>query len=171
MRPRLFALPAAIAVAAVLVPAASADRVFHTLHAEVHPVGSAPLRSGFVNDIHTEGVVNGAHEVYHLNGALPRTTFQVTILFYAADPTCCVRADRDPHDDPHDERVGQRECPLHVPGRASVDAPDERDPLGILDRGGRRLRNRLRAARPRLMNSRGRPLSEAAPPLVVRLHP
>jgi hypothetical protein len=89
MRPRLlFALPAVIAAASVLVPAATADRVFHTLHADVHPVGAAPLQSGFVNDIHTEGVVNAAHEIYQLNGALPNTTFQVTILFYAADPTC-----------------------------------------------------------------------------------
>jgi hypothetical protein len=89
MRPRLLlALPAVIAAATVLVPAATADRVFHTLHAELHSVGGAPLHSGFVNDVHTDGVVNGAHEIYHLNGALPNTTFQVTILFYFADPTC-----------------------------------------------------------------------------------
>ena len=88
MRPRLFLLPVVIAFAAVLVPAASADQAFHTLHAELHAVGNAPLQSGFVNDIHTQGVVNGAHEIYHLNGAIPNTTFQVTILFYFADPTC-----------------------------------------------------------------------------------
>jgi len=89
MRPKvLFALLATIAAASVLVPVATADRVFHTLHAEVHPVGAAPLRSGFVNDIHTNGVVNGAHEIYQLNGALPDTTYQVTILFYVVDPTC-----------------------------------------------------------------------------------
>jgi hypothetical protein len=89
MRPRLLSLlPAVAAAATVLVPTASADQVFHTLHAEVHAVGGAPLRSGFVNDVHTEGVVNGAHEIYHLNGALPSTTFQVSILFYFADPSC-----------------------------------------------------------------------------------
>lgn len=89
MRPRLLlVLPAVIAAATVLVPAATADRVFHTLHAELHSVGGAPLHSGFVNDVHTDGVVNGAHEIYHLNGALPNTTFQVTILLYIADPTC-----------------------------------------------------------------------------------
>ena len=32
--------------------------------------------------------MNGAHEIYHLSGALPSTTFQVTILLYVADPTC-----------------------------------------------------------------------------------
>jgi hypothetical protein len=89
MRPRLLlVLPAVIAAATMLVPAATADRVFHTLHAELHPVGGAPLHSGFVNDVHTQGVVNAAHEIYHLNGAIPNTTFQVTILFYFADPTC-----------------------------------------------------------------------------------
>lgn len=89
MRPRLlFAIPAVIAAATVLVPAATADRAFHTLHAELHSVGGAPLRSGFVNDVHTEGVVNAANEIYHLNGALPNTTYQVTIQFYFADPTC-----------------------------------------------------------------------------------
>jgi len=84
----LFVLPAVIAAAIVLVPAATADRVFHTLHAELHPVGGAPLQSGFVNDVHTEGVVNAAIEIYHLNGALPNTTYQVTIQFYFGDPTC-----------------------------------------------------------------------------------
>jgi hypothetical protein len=89
MRPKLlFVLVAVVGAAAVLVPAATADRVFHTLHAELHSVGGAPLTSGFVNDVHTNGVVNGAHEIYQLNGASPNTTYQVTILFYAVDPTC-----------------------------------------------------------------------------------
>jgi hypothetical protein len=89
MRPKLLvALLAVIGAASVLVPVATADRAFHTLHAELHPVGGAPLQSGFVNDIHTNGVVNGAHEIYQLNGALPNTTYQVSILFYAGDPTC-----------------------------------------------------------------------------------
>ncbi|MGE5690500.1 MAG: hypothetical protein ACM33B_08080 [Pseudomonadota bacterium] len=78
----------AAAAAVVLVPAATADQTFHTLHADLHAVGSAPLRSGFVNDIHTEGVVNAAHEIYHLNGATPGTTYQVTILLYLGDPSC-----------------------------------------------------------------------------------
>jgi hypothetical protein len=84
----LSAIAAAVAAAAVLVPTAAADRAFHTLHADLRPVGTSPLKSGFVNDIHTNGVVNGAHEIYHLNGASPGTTYQVSILFYALDPTC-----------------------------------------------------------------------------------
>jgi hypothetical protein len=87
-RKTLTLVAAACAVAAVLAPAAAADKAFHTLHADLRPVGASPLKSGFVNDIHTNGVVNGAHEIYHLNGASPRTTYQVTILFYLLDPTC-----------------------------------------------------------------------------------
>jgi hypothetical protein len=52
------------------------DRAFHTLHADLHAVGGAPLQSGFVNDVHTNGVVNGAHQIYHLNGASPNTTYR-----------------------------------------------------------------------------------------------
>ena len=78
---------ALLALPMVAAPA-SADQAFHTLHADVVPVGSAPLKSGFVNDIHTNGVQNGAHERYALNGALPDTTFQVTIHLFLFDPTC-----------------------------------------------------------------------------------
>ena len=73
--------------AVVAVPAALADRVFHTSHAAAHPVAGAPLRSGFVNDIHTNGTVNGAREEYHLNGAQPNTTYQVQLAVYA-DQSC-----------------------------------------------------------------------------------
>jgi hypothetical protein len=72
----------------MLAATASADQAFHTLHADLAPVGDAPLQSGFVNDIHTNGVQNGAHERYVLNGALPDTTFQVTIHLFLFDPTC-----------------------------------------------------------------------------------
>jgi hypothetical protein len=72
----------------MLAATASADQAFHTLHADLAAVRSAPLQSGFVNDIHTNGVQNGAHERYVLNGALPDTTFQVTIHLFLFDPTC-----------------------------------------------------------------------------------
>jgi hypothetical protein len=58
------------------------------VHADLHAVGGAPLQSGFVNDVHTNGVVNGAHQIYHLNGASPNTTYAVTINLYLGDPTC-----------------------------------------------------------------------------------
>src|SRR3712207_4297736 len=87
MRPKLL-LALAFGVAAVLAPTAAADRVFHTLHAPLFSVNGAPLKSGFVNDVHTEGVVNAAHEIYHLSGARPNTTYQVQILLYLGSPTC-----------------------------------------------------------------------------------
>lgn len=87
MSRKLF-LPAATVAAALAVAApALADQVFHTSHAAVHPVANAPLRSGFVNDIHTNGAVNSAHEEYHLNGAQPSTTYQVQLLIYPT-PNC-----------------------------------------------------------------------------------
>jgi hypothetical protein len=74
-------------VALIAVPAAFADQVFHTSHAAVHAVGDAPLRSGFVNDIHSNGAVNSAREEYHLNGAQPNTTYQVQLVIYG-DQSC-----------------------------------------------------------------------------------
>jgi hypothetical protein len=72
----------------LLAPSAVADKAFHTLHADLHSVNGAPLQSGFVNDVHTNGVVNAAHEIYHLNGASPNTTYQVAISLFLVDPTC-----------------------------------------------------------------------------------
>jgi len=74
-------------VALIGVPVALADQVFHTSHAAAHPVAGAPLHSGFVNDMHFNGVVNSAREEYHLNGAQPNTTYQVQLVIYG-DPTC-----------------------------------------------------------------------------------
>ena len=75
---------AAVAAALVAVPWAAADQTFHTSHAAVHAVAAAPLRSGFVNDIHTNGAVNSAHEEYHLNGAQANTTYQVQLVIFAS---------------------------------------------------------------------------------------
>jgi hypothetical protein len=85
--PLLCAATVVAAAALVSVPSAFADQVFHTSHAELHPVTDAPLQSGFVNDIHTNGVVNSAHEEYHLAGAQPNTTYQVTLVIYLS-PNC-----------------------------------------------------------------------------------
>lgn len=83
---RALLIGAAIAAgtALVVVPPALADQVFHTSHAAVRSLAGAPLQSGFVNDIHTNGVVNSAHEEYHLNGAQPSTTYQVQLVIYAS---------------------------------------------------------------------------------------
>lgn len=76
-------------VALTLVPVAAGDRIYHSQHIALTPVGSAPLRSGFVENIHPNGLVVFAHEEYVLNGALPETTYAVTLhVSGAADTTC-----------------------------------------------------------------------------------
>ncbi len=86
-KPLLMLAGLAAGAALIAAPGAFADQVFHTSHAGVHAVASAPLQSGFVNDIHTNGVVNAAHEEYHLNGAQADTTYQVQLVIYA-NQTC-----------------------------------------------------------------------------------
>jgi hypothetical protein len=71
-----------------LAPAASADRFYHAQHIALQPVGDSPLRSGFVQNIHANGPNVYGHEIYHLSGAMPNTTYQVTLLLYPFDPTC-----------------------------------------------------------------------------------
>ena len=78
----LWIAAAVVAAAAFAAAPALADQVFHTTHAAVHAVAGAPLQSGFVNDIHSNGTVNSAHEEYHLNGAQPNTTYQVQLVIY-----------------------------------------------------------------------------------------
>jgi hypothetical protein len=89
MRARL--VPILLVVAAlVAVPAASAsaDAVQHSQHTPLHPVGTAQLRNGFVENIHANGPNVFAHEVYVVVGAQPNTTYDVTIAVYFGDPTC-----------------------------------------------------------------------------------
>jgi hypothetical protein len=81
------AAAAVAAIAALAAAPALADQVFHTSHAAVHAVAGAPLRSGFVTDIHTNGTVNGAREEYQLNGAQPDATYQVRLVIYGSQ-TC-----------------------------------------------------------------------------------
>jgi hypothetical protein len=81
------AMTAVLAASGSLASVAHANQVFHTTHAAVHSVAGAPLRNGFVNDIHISGAVNVAHEEYSLNGAEPDTTYQVAIVGYATT-TC-----------------------------------------------------------------------------------
>jgi hypothetical protein len=76
------------AAALIVVTAAYGDRVYHSEHLALTPVGDAPLRSGFVENIHANGPRVYAHEVYALNGATPRTSYDVTLLLHPLDPTC-----------------------------------------------------------------------------------
>ena len=79
------ALVATLVSPALLAAPASADRTFHTTRYELTAVAGAPLRSGFVIDIHAEGPRVYAQERYHLSGALPSTTYQIVLNIYRAD--------------------------------------------------------------------------------------
>jgi hypothetical protein len=94
---RMFSIAAALAAAlamglvamtALPGPAARADQVYHSHHIALHPVGDEPLRSGFVENIHANGPMIFAHEIYVLNGAQPATAYQVTLNIFAFNPTC-----------------------------------------------------------------------------------
>jgi hypothetical protein len=87
-------LAAALVMTAVAVaaPLAAADAVYHSQHIALNPIGGAPLRSGFVENIHADGPQVYAHELYVLNGAEPETTYQVMLLLYPFDPSCASDA-------------------------------------------------------------------------------
>lgn len=85
---RRLALAASAVAFATLAPLAAADAVYHTEHLALTPVGGAPLRSGFVQNIKAEGPEVYAHELFVLNGAAPSTTYTVTRHFFLFDPGC-----------------------------------------------------------------------------------
>jgi hypothetical protein len=77
----------AVALAILLgVGPASADQLYHSGHYAFAPTDGAPLRSGFVENIHPNGPNVFAHEQYVVNGAAPNTTYQVWLT--ATDPSC-----------------------------------------------------------------------------------
>jgi hypothetical protein len=84
----LWLIVSTAAVAVLLPPGAAADRVYHSEHLRFAPVGDAPLRSGFVQNIKAEGPTVYAHEIFVLNGARASTTYSVTRDFFFADPKC-----------------------------------------------------------------------------------
>jgi hypothetical protein len=67
---------------------AAADQVYHSEHLLLESVSGAPLRSGFVENIHSNGPMVFAHEVYQLNGALPLTSYQVVLTAYLEYSNC-----------------------------------------------------------------------------------
>jgi hypothetical protein len=79
-------------VVLALAPSALADAVYHSSHIALTPVGSAPLQSGFVENIHMNGPTIFAHEQYVLNGAAPNTTYTVAIHISDASDTTCAAA-------------------------------------------------------------------------------
>jgi hypothetical protein len=94
----LAAVTASIAALAALPATAAGDAVYHTQHMALEPVGDAPLRSGFVQNIKANGPTVYAHEVYVLNGVAPRTSYTVTNHFFFEDHTCADPANDFPTD-------------------------------------------------------------------------
>ena len=89
LRASLLATLFGLLVGAASLPSpASADRVYHSQHLDLIPVGDAPLRSGFVENIKAQGPTVYAHEIFVLNGASPLTTYTVLRDFYFHDPDC-----------------------------------------------------------------------------------
>jgi hypothetical protein len=84
----IVAVAALVTSLALAVPA-SADQAFHTQRIPLSPVADAPLKSGAVIDIHTQGPTIYAQERYVLIGAEVETTYQVTLLVYS-DPGCAA---------------------------------------------------------------------------------
>ena len=84
-----FALAGIVVMAGAV--SARADRVYHSQHVALSPIGGAPLRSGFVENIHADGPNVYAHEQYVVNGAEPGTTYQVVLMIFPLDTTCSSR--------------------------------------------------------------------------------
>lgn len=84
----IVAVAALVTSLALAVPA-SADQAFHTQRIPLSPVADAPLKSGAVIDIHTQGPTIYAQERYILVGAEVETTYLVTLLVYS-DPGCAA---------------------------------------------------------------------------------
>jgi hypothetical protein len=107
----LLAAAFAMTVAAVAAPLAAADAVYHSQHIALNPIGSAPLRTGFVENIHADGPHVYAHEIYALNGAEPDTTYHVTLLLFPFDSGCLSGAVPIPtasfHTSPAGDGIGQ----------------------------------------------------------------
>jgi hypothetical protein len=71
-----------------LVATAAADQLYHSQHLELLPVGGAPLRTGFVENIHANGPQVYAHENYVLVGALANTSYQMSLFIFPTSLTC-----------------------------------------------------------------------------------
>ena len=76
------------ATALVSAQSAAADAVYHSEHMRLSPVGGAPLKSGFVQNIHPNGPNVYARERYVLNGALANQRYEVRLLVHLFDATC-----------------------------------------------------------------------------------
>ena len=81
-------LSVTLVAACLWVSPAGADATYHTDHFALSPIGSAPLSSGFVQNIHAEGPNVFAREMYQLNGAEPNTSYQVVLSIWTSNTSC-----------------------------------------------------------------------------------
>ena len=75
---------AVVAILALAAAPALADRAYHSQHITLMPADGAPLKAGFVENIHVNGPKVFALERYVLVGAMRLTKYQVTIQIYLA---------------------------------------------------------------------------------------
>ena len=97
---------------------ASADRVYHSSHIALHPVANAPLRAGFVENIHPNGPNVFARERYVLVGASPNVSFSITLRVHSASPVCAGDALAIPSVAIETNNVGNGSAQLLIPPEA-----------------------------------------------------
>jgi hypothetical protein len=84
----VFGVALVLLVVGVMTSAALADGTYHSTQIELTPVSNAPLRTGFVENIHVNGPNVFAHENYVVNGGIPNTDFQVAISVWVGNTAC-----------------------------------------------------------------------------------
>jgi hypothetical protein len=83
---QILVLAATAVVAAAFVGTAAGDRVYHTERLELTGVGGAP-GGGMVVNIHPNGPIVYAHEIYTLRHAVPGT-YQVSLSIFPTSLNC-----------------------------------------------------------------------------------
>jgi len=84
---RIFLGGFAVVAALSLAPLAVADQVYHSQHIPLVAATATLPGGGFVENTHSDGPVNYAHEIYVLQGVLPNTNYMVMLGVYG-DSNC-----------------------------------------------------------------------------------
>ncbi len=84
----LLGVASGLAIVGLMASPASADSTYHSTHISLIPVGGAPLRTAFVENIHANGPNVFAHEVYVVNGGIPNADLQVAISVWVGNTAC-----------------------------------------------------------------------------------
>ncbi len=87
-KPSILMVVLLVLVLALSAQTAFADQVYHSAHVPLMAAPGAPLRSGFVENIHANGPTIYAHEVYLLIGAMPNTTYDVALHIGPSGQSC-----------------------------------------------------------------------------------